>query len=55
MRGVFEYPVYDILRREALNLHERPLIVMDGTVLEDQYMGLSHEKSLSLIKAGRNV
>lgn len=29
-----EFPVYDLLQRKALNLRERPLIVMDCTLLE---------------------
>ena len=31
-------------------MRERPLIVMEGSMLGGQYMGLSHEKSLSLIQ-----
>jgi len=46
----FEYPVYDILQRKPLALRERPLIVMEGSMLGGQYMRLSHEKSLSLIQ-----
>ena len=46
----FEYPVYDILQRKPLALRERPLIVMEGSMLGGQYMRLSHEKSLPLIQ-----
>jgi len=36
----YEYSVYDLEQRKKLPLIERPLIVMEGTVLEDKYMGL---------------
>jgi hypothetical protein len=36
----YEYPLYDVVERRPLNLRERPLIVMDCTVVDDQYMGL---------------
>ena len=46
----FEYPVFNLLQRKTLKLRERPLIIMEGSMLGGQYMGLSHEKSLSLIQ-----
>ena len=36
----YEYPVYDIKGRRELNLIERPLIAMEGTVIQKKYMGL---------------
>jgi hypothetical protein len=36
----YEYPLYDVVARKPLNLRERPLIVMDCTVIDPHYMGL---------------
>jgi hypothetical protein len=36
----YEYPVFDLLRRRKLPLKERPLIVMDRTVIDKPYMNL---------------
>lgn len=36
----YEYPLYDVIERKSLNLREKPLLVMDCTVVDDQYMGL---------------
>lgn len=36
----FEYPVFDVSSGECLQLYERPLIVMDATILEKNYMNL---------------
>ncbi|MEO0397681.1 MAG: polysaccharide deacetylase family protein, partial [Cyanobacteria bacterium P01_A01_bin.137] len=35
-----EFPVFDLATRQTLNLIERPLIVMECTVLDQRYMGL---------------
>jgi len=35
----YEYPVYDLKQRKQLKLTERPLIVMEDSVLGEQYMG----------------
>jgi len=37
----YEYPVFDILSRTRLRLRERPLIVMEASLLGDRYMQLS--------------
>jgi peptidoglycan/xylan/chitin deacetylase (PgdA/CDA1 family) len=37
----YEFPVFDLLQRRTLNLRERPLIVMESTLL--YHMGLSHD------------
>lgn len=39
----YEYPVFNIKTRQALNLRERPLVVMECSVL--RYMNLSFEES----------
>jgi hypothetical protein len=36
----YEFPVYDLERRETLRLRERPTIVMESTVISGRYMGL---------------
>jgi hypothetical protein len=36
----YEYPVYDLENRQELNLRERPLIAMDTSVIDDNYMGM---------------
>lgn len=41
----YEFPVYNLLTRKALKLVERPLIVMECSVLDERYMGLN--KNLS--------
>lgn len=36
----YEYPVFDLEKRRKMSLRERPLIVMDRTVIDDAYLGL---------------
>jgi len=36
----FEYQLYDVVARKSLKLRERPLIVMECSVIDQQYMGL---------------
>lgn len=36
----YEFPLYDPVARETLNLRERPLVLMDRTVIDSDYMGL---------------
>ena len=45
-----EYPFYDIYQQRVLRLIIRPLIVMDGTILNKQYMGLSEDEALARVK-----
>ena len=33
-----------------MKLRERPLIIMEGTMFGKEYMGLSHEESISLLR-----
>lgn len=37
-----EYPLYDVVQRRPLKLRERPLIVMECSVIADRYLGLSY-------------
>lgn len=41
----YEYPAYHLHERKPLRLIERPLIVMEVTLLEDGYMHLSREEA----------
>lgn len=36
-----EYPLYDLAERRPLRLRERPLIVMECSVIADRYLGLA--------------
>jgi hypothetical protein len=36
----YEYPAYNLIDRKSLQLRVRPLIAMDGSVLDEKYMGL---------------
>lgn len=45
-----EYPAFDLRSRRQLRLRERPLIVMDATLVEPQYLALSHERALETIR-----
>jgi hypothetical protein len=38
----WEYEFYDLENRKRLGIVERPLIVMECSVIDDQYMGLGH-------------
>ncbi len=49
----FEYSVFNLETRETLSLRERPLILMDCTLMDEKYMGLgSGEKAK---KIGRQL
>lgn len=41
----YEFPVFDLQTRKRLNLRERPLIVMEGTLLGENYLGLDHNRA----------
>lgn len=45
----YEFPVFNLKTRQALRLRERPLIVMDQSIVHPGYMGLSGEKALRTI------
>lgn len=48
----YEFPVYDLEQRRCLSLRERPLTVMEGTLLTPVYLGLTpaaaHERIIRL-------
>ena len=46
----YEYQVYDVEKGRTLNLRERPLIVMEGSVLNKSYMGLDIDESYNVFK-----
>jgi len=45
-----DFPVFNLRTRKALRLRERPLIVMDATLLAPQYMALKFEQALEKIE-----
>lgn len=42
----YEFPVYDVKQRKHLPLIERPLIVMEGSIFDVQYMGFSGQEAI---------
>lgn len=42
----YEFPVYDLERRKQLSLIERPLVVMEGSILEKKYMALVGQEAM---------
>ena len=40
----YEFSMFDILTRKKLNLKQRPLIVMECSVIDNSYMGLGYTK-----------
>lgn len=47
-----EYPMYDLINRCALKLRQRPLILMECTVIAERYMGMGYSKTaLETMKA----
>ncbi len=46
----YEFQVFNLKTRKVLHLREHPLIVMDGTLLDEQYMALRLEQVLETIK-----
>ncbi len=52
----YEYPVFNILTRRRLNLRERPLLVMECTVIDERYMDLgTGEKAFWMIKSVKDT
>lgn len=45
-----EFPVFNLRTRSALNLIERPLIVMEGTLLNPRYMNVGTEEAIGWIE-----
>lgn len=51
-----EYLFFDILERKELDIYERPLIVMECTVIADKYMGLGYApESISLMMNYKSI
>jgi hypothetical protein len=50
-----EFPVFNLRTRRTLRLRERPLIAMDATLLEQQYMALEPEQVLGRIERLSNA
>ncbi|MFM1651934.1 polysaccharide deacetylase family protein [Brevibacillus sp. B_LB10_24] len=50
----YEYSVYNVKTRRALKLLERPLIVMEGTLLDEHYLHLSRKQAKREIDKLRN-
>ncbi|MGG1514135.1 polysaccharide deacetylase family protein [Paenibacillus oryzisoli] len=46
----YEYSVFNVVTRKPLKLKERPLIVMEQTVLHKQYMGVQGQEALEVIR-----
>jgi hypothetical protein len=46
----YDFRVYDIQERRQLKLRERPLIVMEGTLLGENYLGLDHDLAWTQIR-----
>ena len=45
-----EYPMYDLLNRKPLKVRERPLIVMECSVIAERYLGLGYtDQALDLM------
>lgn len=36
----YEFPMYDVVNRRPLRLRQRPLVLMDCSLMDDRYMGL---------------
>ena len=46
----YEYPTFNLVTRQPLKLKERPLIIMEVTILNFKYMNLSIESALNLVR-----
>ncbi|MCG5495456.1 polysaccharide deacetylase family protein [Ectothiorhodospira variabilis] len=51
-----EYPLYDVRQRRPLRLRERPLIVMECSVIAERYLGLGYsDEALALMRRYRDI
>jgi hypothetical protein len=51
-----EYPLYDLRRRRPLRLRERPLIVMECSIIAERYMGLGYtDAALDLMMTYKQI
>ena len=46
----YDFPVFNLRKRQALPLRERPLIAMEESLLAGAYEGLSHEQALEALQ-----
>jgi len=47
----FEYHMYDLIERKPLRLKQRPLIVMEESVIDDCYLGMGYaDEALDLMR-----
>ena len=51
----YEFPVYDLELSQPLALVERPLIVMEASVLGEQYMNLNEQQALDSIMTWKQM
>lgn len=45
----YEFPVFDVIKRKAVNLFERPLIIMDKTICRPHYMGMKDYEAIDYV------
>ncbi len=45
----YEFPVFDLQERRPINLWERPLIVMESSLLNENYLWLTHDGAWKMI------
>ena len=52
----YPYTLFDLAQRKALNLKEMPLVVMECSVIEEQYMGLGYsDESFNVMKRYKDI
>lgn len=53
----FEFPVFNIISKEYINLYERPLIIMESSVFENNYMGVevSSTNAFEIFKSMKTI
>jgi len=52
----FEYPMFDAAEQRALRLRQRPLIVMECSVIAERYLGLGYsDEALALMQGYRDT
>jgi hypothetical protein len=52
----FEYPMFDSVEQRALKLRQRPLIVMECSVIAERYLGLGYsDEALAMMQGYRDT
>lgn len=52
----FEYPLFDAVAQRALHLRERPLILMECSVIAERYLGLGYsDEALAMMQGYRDI